>query len=489
MLNAGIEWLERRDVLQPHRADDMIQVLAESVWERDGDTWRTSAYARSNFAQESFSETKTEGPRVFVLGGSWAMGTPWINNGDLPQPGSMGWFLEAGLEDWLQGSAEVINGGAGAQDSNRVRAVALEALKHQPDALFVATCNNEGALPPDAARAWLSQQGGYRLLQRLLAGTREPDRSMFTAWSAPVKEVARRYEENLRAIITAAEKQGVPVALATLPVNLGYRGIDPGHPVSAHKVAVSTPPSLPEGLHPPQDLEGVPDCVAGMLLFELEEYEAALGAMTGCFAGEPLPSTPLIGAMLLLQQGLNLAEARTLLRTRWEPCIVEGLELYWQGQATKAREQLSKCEDVSEALRWIGLATLQEGDASSAKRLLRQSVELRPRNRCRPSFNEIVRRIAAEKDHVYLVDLERAAEDISAHGIPGSTLFLDSCHMTWQGYGAMAAAALSVMGPMLGLPAGEPLNVDELGHRAGLPRAVRAQIAAAYGGSRPLAKP
>ena len=59
---------------------------------------------------------------------------------------------------------------------------------------------------------------------------------------------------------------------------------------------------------------------------------------------------------------------------------------------------------------WIGLSRFELGESDAAKADLEQATELNPRNRCRPSFNAIIRELAESEEHVQLVDLEAAAE-------------------------------------------------------------------------------
>jgi hypothetical protein len=98
-----------------------------------------------------------------------------------------------------------------------------------------------------------------------------------------------------------------------------------------------------------------------------------------------------------------------------------------------------------EALRQIGLVQYERGRYDDARRSLEQYTELMPRNRCRPSFNALLREAAAAFDNVRLVDLAAKADALSPHGIAGSELFDDYCHMNWIGYAAMADEVLATL--------------------------------------------
>jgi hypothetical protein len=86
-------------------------------------------------------------------------------------------------------------------------------------------------------------------------------------------------------------------------------------------------------------------------------------------------------------------------------------------------------------------------------------VEQLPFNRMRPSHNQYLRDVAKEKN-VYLADLEKALENISANNIPREDLFIDFCHMRWQGYYLMAREFLDLIlsDKLIQGKAGEPVK-------------------------------
>ena len=364
----GIGRLERGGVLQTHRPDDAVQFVDGAVFAADGDLWRTTPYAEEWTVPSAFARAKGDGWRMFVYGGSWAMGTPWVHQGQgVERDGGVPSVLRAALGP----GTEVVNIAAGSQNAHRVRRLVEQTIHHDVDVAFVATCNNEGALRPRWVREQLHKRGGYRFLaSRLAPGVAASERSYYTPQSAESEALAAQFREGLEAIVAATARQGVPLLLATLPVNLRYAGLEDS-PVDA----------LPEdGDHP----------------------EPALSA-----------------------------------------CVAVAVSLHRAGDFDGALEQLQGCEDAAEALRWRGLALAALGRPEEARPHLEQAVELRPRNRCRPSFNAIIRDVAAA-DHVVLVDLERAARELSPDGLPGEELFVDSCHMTREGYSAMADEVLRV---------------------------------------------
>ena len=103
---------------------------------------------------------------------------------------------------------------------------------------------------------------------------------------------------------------------------------------------------------------------------------------------------------------------------------------------------------------------------------MKPATELMPRNRCRPSYNALIREIAATEDHVELLDLQEAARNASPRGIPGPELFVDYCHMNWRGYGLMAEQTIRALEATglapKGRPAEETRDLDVVAREQGL---------------------
>ena len=444
LANVLVEWAESRSLLNTHRPDDVVQFLDEQVYERDGEWYRTSKYARSDMVDSRFPAEKGGAWRMFVVGGSFAMGTPYTNTwrpeyeaeGVVPAPADAG-----GIASWVRAqlaathpdsTVEVVNAGAGGQNSRRVREIALEVLKLDPDVLLIATGNNEGNLDPGLLRSQLQEQGGYRLLRKLLRPPPAKDasrRSRFTVQDPATELVRSQYRAHIRDILTAAAKVEVPVLLATLPTNLLYLGFEPGHGAT-------------ENGWPFQD--GA--CLDGVERFDAGDYHGSLTPLRQCLEGPKSKQPPPIRsyyALAGLESGSIEPDPSPALAAELGACIESGIRLYYSDQAQDAIEQLRSCNEVGAALFWIGRSRLKLGEADLARHALYQSVELIPRNRSRPSYNRIVREEAESFDGAHVLDLASAAEALSPHGIPGHGLFLDYCHMHWRGYAHMADEVLS----------------------------------------------
>ncbi len=359
-LNTLVEGLEDEGVVQTHRPDDNVLFVQSELFAVDHEPhYVTSDYAADSMMRQRFAVDKGERFRVLISGGSFAMGTPYAQQafGAELGGGMPSWLrLELG-QRWPEQDIEVVNLAAGGQTSFRVRRIVEETLKLEPDAYFVATCNNEGAPAPSRIQEELHRLGGYRLLTKFLKpGVDRAERSYYSPQDADAARLAKEFRQNIHAIIEAAEVREVPLFLATLPVNLRWEGPELNRP-------------------------GAP-----------EE----------------------------------------------QPCIRAMRVDYNVGRFEEAVAGSETCEPVTEALLWRGLSLAELGDLDGAMRALEQSVELLPRNRCRPSFNAIIREEAGKSANTTLVDLDAAAKKISPLSLPGDELFHDYCHMTWLGYAEMS---------------------------------------------------
>jgi len=115
-------------------------------------------------------------------------------------------------------------------------------------------------------------------------------------------------------------------------------------------------------------------------------------------------------------------------------CTVAAEVAYQEGRFDDAIASAKGCEDSPSAFLWVGLSLAALGRNDEAKAALEASVELLPRNRCRPSLNQMTREVAAAHDDVFLVDLEAIFAAAAPGGLPGAEAFYDYCHLNWRGY-------------------------------------------------------
>lgn len=448
-LNMLVEKLEDRGVVDTHRVEDRMLYQEEDLYQLEGEDYVTTAYGREHMVNSTFAARKGPRWRMFMLGASFAQGTPY----DCCEADGSEAF--GGITTWLRAQyqhlypgheAEVINAAAGGTSSQRVVSIAQSVARLEPDVIVVASCNNEGVLSPGTVSEQLHRLGGYRMLTRMLAPAPDPaTRSYFTPQNPDSVMVRDQFRKNLEKVVRSTAEQGVPMLLATLPVNLRYRGFEPGPVVDDQRYASTS---------------GA--CAAAVESFHAGRLEQGLQHLRAC---DGLPDIQSWIGLAYLRMG-RFEQGRLELEKLWGACLATGVHDYFKGDYQAAITALEGCGRPAEALRWIGLSRFELGESDAARADLEQATELMPRNRCRPSFNAIIREIAASAEHVHLVDLEAAARRASPQGIPGPELFVDYCHMNWRGYALMAEELRAALGRAGVGPtweaAAEPLTIEEL---------------------------
>ncbi|MCZ7587074.1 MAG: hypothetical protein M5R36_29085 [Deltaproteobacteria bacterium] len=138
------------------------------------------------------------------------MGTPYqhqtptyhsrIGFGDIPN------WVRAELEmRFPSRTIEVLNAGAGSQNSSAVRHVTGELLKLDLDLLIVMTGNNEGYVAQTPFNEPLQRWIVYRTMKKALLSKPDPlDRSYFTPQDEDTRKIEENFRSNLRRIADAA---------------------------------------------------------------------------------------------------------------------------------------------------------------------------------------------------------------------------------------------------------------------------------------------
>jgi tetratricopeptide (TPR) repeat protein len=174
----------------------------------------------------------------------------------------------------------------------------------------------------------------------------------------------------------------------------------------------------------------------------------------------------------------------------WEAAFAAGSEAEAAGRHAEALEHYESAaalDDRHAELRFrAGRCLLELGRADDARAELAAARDLDAlRFRTDHALNEVVCEVAAaEGAGVTLVDVERQMEEpaASAHGIPGSELFLEHCHMTLAGNYLIARAVLDALVPVLPAEArsteGEPASLERCAELLGLSPWHAARIAA-----------
>ncbi|NLH50265.1 MAG: tetratricopeptide repeat protein [Myxococcales bacterium] len=149
-----------------------------------------------------------------------------------------------------------------------------------------------------------------------------------------------------------------------------------------------------------------------------------------------------------------------------DAALTEGRRLLAAGKYAAALKVLAESRHTAYSLLYMGRCAEALGRWDDARQYYKLAVEQRPTSQMRPSFNQFLRDYATE-NRFALADLENLLEQAAPHGLPGSELFVDVCHLNWRGYhqaahGIVAAilqAGLTAAGP--GEPRPEP-SLDEL---------------------------
>jgi len=380
---------------------------------------------------------KPEGTtRIFLLGGSAAMGTPDASFGLARQ-------LEVLLRQRSpKQNFEVVNAAMTAVNSHVVRVIAQDCLLFEPDLLVLFVGNNEviGPYGPGTVFDSFSSSLAVIRLSVWISGTRigqladrlatrlSRGHSELASWEGLEMFVDRvisrddprlaaaydHFEANLRDTIAAARKQGVPVLLTTVAVNLRHQ--------------------------PP--FAAIPA--------DLEEGERRFVDELFASSGERLSNGDPIEAIRL---SLNALEA--------DP---ENADMHFR--LASAFDQADR-EEL--ARRHYQLAVDTDG--------LRFRADSR--------INELIRTLATEPG-ASLVDAEQrlAAATDSSPGLPGNELFFEHVHLRFEGNHKLAILLLEEIErrlPAVGRATAEVASTSETARALGLGRWHRFQMDDAIG--------
>lgn len=232
ILTITLEILEQRKIIDTQSSDDRVNYLDRDWLEKikNNNGWEYQIHDR-HMIQSSFILPKKEGTfRIFVSGGSFAMGSPYVVQYENDS-------LVGGFPDWILAELELrfpdtkfelINAATGGQNSNRVRQIVDRLAKTQPDLMIVATGNNEGYVPATRLNESLHQWAIYRLLKKSIKpAVALHQRELYAPQDHDSKEIEKQYRDNILSMIKACKMSNVPLILCTLPINLKFKGPDP----------------------------------------------------------------------------------------------------------------------------------------------------------------------------------------------------------------------------------------------------------------------
>jgi len=221
--------LEEEDVIDTKRPDDRVAYVDGGVLflkTLNGRMYWTISdphLVRSAFPAEKDKNTY----RIVIAGGSFAMGSPYVHQDQkIPAYGDIGSWLRAILTLRYPGTNfEVINAGAGAQNSERVRQIVGILRDATPDLVVVAMGNNEGYVPPTVLNEKLHQWIVYRALKKTLLSSPSPEqRPYFAPQDENTAKIEANFQNNVKQIVAETREAGIALGLATLPINWRYFG-------------------------------------------------------------------------------------------------------------------------------------------------------------------------------------------------------------------------------------------------------------------------
>ncbi len=377
-------------------------------------------------SENTFAEERSPDlVRVYVLGGSAAMGFPHKNHG-------VSRLLEAQLKAALPSrQIEVINTAMTSVNSHVVYAVANSIPKNSADFAVILMGNNEvvGPYGPGTFKqnflANISLIRGIQALKRtriwqglnsLILQVRPTDAKqdlewegmqMFTNHGVPhddprMQSVYDHYEDNLVSIIETLQDKGMHVLLSSVPVNLRK---------SAPFLSVHSP---------------------GLTADQLNQWSE------------------------LTRLGLQSADAQS-----------------WDDAIAHFQAALEVDPDYADTHFQIATAFENAGNAQEAKSHYQQALDLDAlRFRADTQINRIIQDVAdsTEGDLFSYVDSAAAFEQASRPFQPGWNLLLEHVHYGFSGNDILAAeVSRSIMSNLAGDDSYQPLPGAEIARRTGFP--------------------
>jgi tetratricopeptide (TPR) repeat protein len=364
-----------------------------SIFEPQGDVYRTSAAARYAFSDQTFAIEKARGGvRIFCLGGSSAYGFPWGAEASF-----CGVLQDVLTEAYPGRTIEVVNASGMSYGMHRLNVVANELVGYEPDLFIVYSGHNEFADLPDlvplhevkrlldALESGLAYSRLYSFMYGRMRGETpapRPSTGDFrvrrvggrTFDAQDKARIVARFEGELSRLISTIRGRGVPVLVATVPCNL--REWRPELSTTSADLSDSESATLRTHL-----LEGRAHLDSG-------EHEQALETLER--AREIAP---------------DFAETH-----------------YWLGKALESRN------------RWNEAAVAYQAACD---------LDAFPIRRTSP-INEAIRRVAADAQ-VSLLDVDRLFAERSEHGLVGFNLIEDYVHPTLHGHQLIAWQAWTAM--------------------------------------------
>ena len=336
---------------------------------------------------ERFQQVKERGTyRIFVLGGSAAMG--------FPEPAfGVGRVLEALLREEYEGlNVEVINTAMTAVNSHVVLPIARECARYEPDAMVVYLGNNEVVGPYGPSSVFGDFRSSLPIVRSVitLRGTRTGQmlHQAITGWGGHA-DTPRQWK-GMAMFLDQQIPWGDPrleSVYETFRANLrdiSQAGLDAGAEVLLSTVAVNLADSAPFASRSPELGAG--------------EFE------------------------------------------KWETAYREGVANQTEGLCTAAVESFQRAaaiDDENADLSFrLGQCLQAVGQLGEARQRFAQARDLDTlRFRADSRINGVIRETAAEpgEANLALIDAEKVLEDASADGLTGAEWFYEHVHFNFAG--------------------------------------------------------
>ncbi len=393
----------------------------------------TSPHFERYMSPQSFAIRKPPGVmRIFVLGASAALG--WPAEESCAATG----FLRRGLDRSHPGRFEVVNAAVMSFGSHRVLDVLREIVDLEPDLVVIWSGNNEYV-----ERNALPQSGGWRVSRQLH-----------------------------RLLIKSRLYRAVRAAIFTFSPSL-FR------PSGTDLTNLREEPRIQRGT-----LGRLPEIDQQVL----ENYRSNLGEMAATLRARGVPG-------VFCTVPVNLSMWAPYSRpprfgnpeeyATWNRLMEEGVDLLDRGENREAGARFARVREMTPHYALAAyfeaqaLQRLGEVDRARALFMTARDEDARPL-RALGTFNEAVRRVAADGRGVRLVDLESAFLDTSGPSLAGMDLFYDYCHPTAAGHARAARAILTTLLSVLPTVSAGAVPVIEEGCPPSGPRA-RASVFYALG--------
>lgn len=229
-----LHFLEKTEVVNTSVPEDKITGDINDLFdynEKNGETYfipnNPEIIDRHLFKLKKSPETI----RVFLIGGSFLAGTPYVHFEPDDQgnrcPGTLPLWVRGILEDSFPNHKfEILNLGIGGMNSTGVLHLVTKMPMAKPDLVIVATGNNEGFVPKTDLNQPFHKWVLYRALKKTLLKLKPGEMRPFYMTQDPdTKKIENQFRSNIDEIIRFCERNEMKLALCTLPINIKSFGI------------------------------------------------------------------------------------------------------------------------------------------------------------------------------------------------------------------------------------------------------------------------